>query len=421
VVIWNRQLSGTSFTSAPTVFQGVVYAGGAGSGNVFAVSADTGNVVWTATVSAGGDSSPAVTTDGVYVSYSCINVNKLNPASGSQIWRNYVACGSGTGRAPVVHNGRVYARSPGSNTDWIYNSQTGGIFDTFNSKSAPVFSGNRGFFLNGPRNFGSYGTLEARAVNSYLVLWTFAGDGFLQSSMLVVNDYVYVGSNSGKLYAVNASTGSLAWSTTAGTSIPYIDELNSSQPLTGFAAGEGILVVPTKTTLVAYESDNAPTITWGSPAPAPNSFGWNNTVVQLPFTPVAHPSGTAFSNPESPLWFSSEGANQTQQVFVIDQLGNSATLTSPAVKIDLTSPVTSSAVAGTVGPGITAWYKDSAQVTLTKTDNLSGIRNTSYTIDGGTIQNYVSPFTIQTDGSHTLNFWSSDYAGNNETHQSRSV
>jgi outer membrane protein assembly factor BamB len=44
VVIWNRQLSGTSFTSAPTVFQGVVYAGGAGSGNVFAVSADTGNV-----------------------------------------------------------------------------------------------------------------------------------------------------------------------------------------------------------------------------------------------------------------------------------------------------------------------------------------------------------------------------------------
>src|SRR6185295_17978006 len=40
------------------------------------------------------------------------------------------------------------------------------------------------------------------------------------------------------------------------------------------------------------------------------------------------------------------------------------------------------------------------------------------TIDGGTIQNYFSPFTIQTDGSHTLNYWSSDYAGNNETQQS---
>jgi hypothetical protein len=101
--------------------------------------------------------------------------------------------------------------------------------------------------------------------------------------------------------------------------------------------------------------------------------------------------------------------------------GNTATLTSPVVKIDLTAPVTNSAVSGTVGPGITAWYKDSAQVTLTKTDNLSGVRSTSYTIDGGTVQNYFSPFTIQTDGSHTLNYWSSDYAGNNETHQSRSV
>jgi PQQ-like domain/Bacterial Ig-like domain (group 3) len=318
----------------------------------------------------------------------------------------------------VFYNNRLYVRSPGSNTDWIYNSQTGGIFDTFMSKSAPAFSGSKGFFLNGPRTFGSYGTLEGRDVNSNLVLWSFTGDGFLQSSMLVVNDYVYVGSNSGKLYAVNAANGSPVWSTTAGTSIPYVDELNSSQPLTGFAAGEGILVVPTTTTLVAYESDNAPTITWGSPAPTPNSFGWNNTLVQLPFTPVAHPSGTAFSNPESPLWFSTEGANQTQQVFVTDQVGNSATLTSPVVKIDLTAPVTNSAVAGTVVPGITAWYKDSAQVTLTKTDNLSGVRSTSYTIDGGTTQNYFSPFTIQTDGSHTLNFWSSDYAGNNETQQS---
>ncbi len=422
-LIWSRQLPGQySFNAPPTVFQGVVYAGGAGNGGtVYAVSADTGNVLWTAPLSNAGTSSQAVTTEGVYLSYTCINVYKLNPASGSVVWRNYVACGSGNGRVPVLYNNRVYVRSPGSNTDWIYNSQTGGIFDTFMSKSAPAFSGSKGFFLNGPRTFGSYGTLEGRDINSNLVLWSFTGDGFLQSSMLVVNDYVYVGSNSGKLYAVNASNGAPVWSTTVGTTIPYVDELNSSQPLTGFAAGEGILVVPTRTTLVAYESDNAPTITWGSPAPAPNSFGWNNTVVQLPFTPVAHPSGNAFSNPESPLWFSSEGANQTQQVFVTDQVGNSATLTSPAVKIDLTPPVSNSAVAGTVVPGITAWYKDSAQVTLTKTDNLSGVRSTSYTIDGGSTQFYVSPVTIQTDGSHTFNYWSSDYAGNNESQHSISV
>lgn len=421
-VIWSRPLPGQfSFTSPPTVFQGVVYVGGSGNGGTaYAVSADTGNVLWSVPLANAGSSSPAVTTEGVYLSYYCVNVYKLNPSDGSQIWRNYVACGNGSGWVPVLYNGWVYARSPGSNTDWIYNSQTGGLVGAFISKSAPAFSGNMGFFLNGPRTFGSYGTLEGHDVNRNLI-WSFTGDGALQSGLLVVNDYVYVGSNTGKLFAVEAATGHQVWSTTAGTSIPYVDEVSSSQPITGFAAGEGILVVPTSTTLVAYESDNSPTITWGSPIPAPNSFGWNNTSVQLPFTAVAHPSGTAFSNPESPLQFNSEGANQTQQVSVIDQVGQTATLTSPAVKIDLTAPVTTSAVAGTVVPGITAWYKDSAQVTLSKTDNLSGVRSTSYNIDGGTVQSYVSPVTIQTDGSHTFNYWSSDTAGNNESQHSITV
>ena len=420
-VIWSQQLPGLTFTSAPTVFQGVVYAAsGANGGNVSAVSADTGNILWTAPVMAGASISPAVTADGVYLSYICGNLYKLNPANGSIIWRKNPLCSGSGGETPVLYNGRLYVRDPGSNSDWIYDSQTGGLVDTFISMSAPVFSGNKGFFLNAPPQTG-YGTLEGRDVNTNLVHWTFAGDGTLQSSMLVVNDYVYVGANSGKLYALEASTGHLVWSTTAGTSIPYVDERSSSQPLTGFAAGEGILVVPTKTTLVAYESDNSPTITWDSPIPAPNFLGWNNTPVELSFTAVAHPSGVAFATPESPLQFNAEGDNQTQQVTVTDEVGNTATLTSPVVRIDLTAPVTTSAVAGTVVPGITQWYKDSAQVTLTRTDNLSGVQSTRYTIDGGTTLNYLSPFTIQTDGSHTINYWTSDKAGNNETQQSRVV
>ena len=186
------------------------------------------------------------------------------------------------------------------------------------------------------------------------------------------------------MYAVKASNGEEVWSTTAGTSIPDIDEQTSTQPMTGLAAGDGILVVPTSTTLVAYETDNSPTITWDSPTPAPNSLGWHHTPVQLSFTVVAHPSGLAFATPASPLQFNTEGENQTQQVTVIDEVGETATLTSPSVKIDLTAPVTNSAVAGVVGPGALQWYRDNAQVTLTRTDNLSGIHLTSYTIDGVT-------------------------------------
>ncbi|MEK6335637.1 MAG: PQQ-binding-like beta-propeller repeat protein [Acidobacteriota bacterium] len=420
-VIWSRQLPGQySFSSAPSVYQGVIYTGGAGSGGtVYAVSADTGIVLWTKSVANGDNSSPSVTSDGVYVSYSCPNVYKLNPANGAQIWRYTTGCSGGGGKTTVLYNGRLYVRD--YNPDYIFDSQTGGIAGSFLSKSAPAFSGNKGFFLNGSKGFGSYGTLEARDVDSNIVAWTFAGDGYLQSSMLVVNDYVYVGSSQGKLYAVEAATGQQVWSTTAGTSIPYVDEHNVSQPLTGFAAGEGILVIPTNNKLVAYVADHPPTITWDAQVPAPNEFGWNNTPVQLSFTAEAHPSGTTFSTPGSPLQFNTEGSNQTQQVTVSDQFGQSAIITSPAVNIDWTAPVTASTLSGTVAPGVTAVYTTPVQVTLTASDSLSGVRTRFYTLDGGATQTYSAPFTISTDGNHTLNYWSIDSAGNSESQNTRSI
>src|SRR6185369_9790295 len=231
-----------------------------------------------------------------------------------------------------------------------------------------AFSGNRGFFLDGPHSFGSPGILRARDVNSNSLLWSFSGDGFLQSAVLVVNDYVFVGSAQGKLYAVDAATGQQVWVTTPGTSIPYVDEQNVSQPLTGFAAAEGLLVVPTSTTLVAYEGDTTPpTLTWGSQTPAANSSGWNNTAVDLPFTTSDDLSGVDSSVPESPVKFTSEGANQTHDVTVTDHAGNSATFTSPAVNIDITAPSTSAQVTATSGNG--DWYTGVVSVMLNASDN----------------------------------------------------
>jgi len=94
---WSAQLPGQfDFSSAPSVYQGVIYLGGAGSGGtVYAVSAATGAVLWTAPVANGDSSSPAVTSDGVYVSYACPNVYKLNPANGAQIWHYAPGCSGG--------------------------------------------------------------------------------------------------------------------------------------------------------------------------------------------------------------------------------------------------------------------------------------------------------------------------------------
>ncbi|HET7114125.1 MAG TPA: PQQ-binding-like beta-propeller repeat protein [Pyrinomonadaceae bacterium] len=418
-VVWSAQLPGQfAFTSAPTVRDGVIYTGGAGSGGtVYAVNANTGALLWTSSVLNGDYSSPAVTSDGVYVSYACPNVYKLDPATGAKIWHYAPGCSGGGGKTPAFYNDRLYVRD---STGTIHDSFTGALIGNFTAKNTPAFSGSRGFFLDGPNFFGSFGTLRARDVDTNTVLWSFAGDGSLQSAVLVVNDYVYVGSALGKLYAVNAATGQQAWVTTAGTSIPYVDEHNVSQPTTSFAAGEGLLVVPTSTTLVAYEGDTAPpTVTWGNQTPAANGAGWNNTPVDLPFTTADDLSGVQSSDPASPLHFTSEGANQTQDVTVTDNVGNSATYTSPAVNIDLTAPSTSIQIPGTSQNQ--EWFTAPVSVTLSATDNLSGVASTLYSINGGPAQTYASTFSISNDGNYTIEFWSVDVASNSETHQTRIV
>ncbi|HYV14384.1 MAG TPA: PQQ-binding-like beta-propeller repeat protein [Pyrinomonadaceae bacterium] len=418
--IWTTQLPGQfAFSSAPSVYQGVIYLGGAGSGGtVYAVNAGSGAVLWTASVSNGDSSSPAVTSDGVYVSYSCPNVYKLDPATGAQIWHYAPGCSGGGGKTPALYNGRLYVRDL---TDTIFDSQTGTIIGTFNAKNTPAFSGNRGFFLDGPHSFGSPGILRARDVNSNALLWSFSGDGFLQSAVLVVNDYVYVGSSLGKLYAVDAATGQQVWVTTAGSSIPYVDEQNASQPLTSFAAGEGLLVVPTSTTLVAYEGDTTPpTLTFNTPSPAPNGAGWNNTAVDIPFTTADDLSGVQSSAPPSPLHFASEGTNQTQQVTVTDKAGNSATFTSPAVNIDLTAPSTTAVFSG-ANPDPNG-FSGPVQVTFSATDNLSGVKpGTFVRIDGGGVNLIFGSLVIGASGTHTIEYWSEDVAGNVEPRHTRTL
>ncbi|MFM9662742.1 outer membrane protein assembly factor BamB family protein, partial [Streptomyces scabiei] len=82
--------------------------------------------------------------------------------------------------------------------------------------------------------------------------WTFEGDGQISTAPIVVNGYVYVGSRSGQLWALNGATGQSVWSTDVGAPIEEPDEHNVSQPLTGLGAGGGLVVVPATSLLVAY-------------------------------------------------------------------------------------------------------------------------------------------------------------------------
>lgn len=241
---WSVQLPGQySFSSPPTASGGVVYAGGAGSGGtLYAVSESNGAVLWTQGVANGDHSSPALSSTDVYVSYACGLVYAFSRKTGQRQWFSNGPCEGGGGKTPVYHAGAVYARDP-ITSNKILNATTGASLGTFTAGPAPAFAGKVGLFL-------SSGTL--RAVQNGTTLWSFAGDGGLDTAPIVVGKTVYAGSSSGMVYGIAVSTGKVTWSADVGAAISGPDEQNVSQPLTGLGAGQGLLVVPAAGELAAY-------------------------------------------------------------------------------------------------------------------------------------------------------------------------
>ncbi len=152
----------------------------------------------------------------------------------------------------------------------------------------------------------------------------------------------------------------------------------------------------------------APTLAFGVPTPARNAAGWNNTPVDIPFYYGDNGGSGMASSPVSPLHVVTEGNGQRFPVTLTDVAGNSATFLSPYVNLDMTAPVSTSVVKG-------------AQVTLTASDSLSGVKATYYTLDGGAQQKYTAPITVSGAGNHTVVYWSVDAADNVETSHSLPV
>src|SRR5207249_4637830 len=110
--LWANQLPGQySFSSTPTAVNGVVYVGGAGSGGtVYAVDESNGNLLWTASVMNGDDSSPAVVGQSVYVDYACNQAYSFDTLSGAPRWHHGGSCEGGGGATVAAYSNRLYLR-----------------------------------------------------------------------------------------------------------------------------------------------------------------------------------------------------------------------------------------------------------------------------------------------------------------------
>jgi outer membrane protein assembly factor BamB len=247
--LWSTELPYQDFFfSPPTPFGGVVYI--TTSNLVYAVRASDGSVLWSTRVS-GGTSSPAVTSDSVFVSFQCARNYGLDRAAGSVRWNTDSGCSGGGGTAPTYYQGRVYMRdynTQPSNSyptgDLVYDANTGTRLGRFVGRAAPAFDGQSGYFLDG-------GTLRARPVGSDVDRWSFTGDGALNSAPAVMNGYIYVASSAGNLFAVRSTNGGNVWSAPLGAGFRTPDE-SASVATADIGVGDNLVVVPAYDRLVVF-------------------------------------------------------------------------------------------------------------------------------------------------------------------------
>jgi len=134
--------------------------------------------------------------------------------------------------------------------------------------------------------------------------------------------------------------------------------------------------VSTPATITGINIDKTPpTLGFVAPSPAPNPAGWNNTNISIAFTPADRPSGVASTSLSSPLSLTTEGAFVSGTVTVTDKAGNSATFTSPTVKIDKTPPALTAQ--STPLPNANGWNNTSVTTSFPAADALSGLRTVS--------------------------------------------
>jgi outer membrane protein assembly factor BamB len=238
------------FSSPPTAASGVVYtAAAADGGDVYAYRESNGVLEWMASVENGDDSSPVVTSAGIYVSYACPQTYDFKPSSGKQIWHFSGPCEGGGGSTPVLYHGLLFVGDSQAFTGYdglFFTAKNGRIAGGFNSNFPPAFAQRLGYFVT---NYSSsVDTLEAREVPSMHLAWKAAlnGDSYV-TPPFVVGDIVYIETQQGNLFGYDAKSGKQKLDMSLGSGGYY-----RGSPV-GLGYGSGELIVPNGAELIALK------------------------------------------------------------------------------------------------------------------------------------------------------------------------
>jgi outer membrane protein assembly factor BamB len=203
------------FLSSPAVANGKVYFG-SGDGNLYAVDAKTGLLQWKLATGGVVHASPAVAGTTVFVGSWDSVLYAADAESGQIRWTFHA------GTDPVIHNQEGFQSSPAVVEGTVYvgcrdahvyaiDAATGKKrWDYPASKSWVVGTPTvrDGVVYVGTSDSSRFMALDAK---SGRLRFNFDAKAYVFSSAALAGDLLYFGGHNGKLYAVEARTGKLAW------------------------------------------------------------------------------------------------------------------------------------------------------------------------------------------------------------------
>ena len=226
---------GGGISASPTVSEGAVYFGSDDS-RVYAVSAETGELIWRYGADHAVGYAPSGAANGaVYIGLHN-GLYALDAADGELRWRFDGSFGHST---PAAANGVVYI---GSSDNHLYalDAETGELKWRYKTHDAVHLSA---AVSNGVVYAGSGDNhLYALDAESGELKWRYKTRLYVHSTPAVSNGVVYIGSDDYHLYALDAASGELKWRFRASGHIR--DSLAVSDGAVYFVSWDGFRVRP---------------------------------------------------------------------------------------------------------------------------------------------------------------------------------
>ena len=215
---WSNPIDSYVDFCQPTIINGILYAGGY-YGNIYAVSAVTGENIWTYNTNAEDEirGSPVVLDGVLYVGSAGGYFYALDASSGNRLWtytgnQSFIA-------SPTVYNGKIFACDT-SGYVYCFNPSSEGTIWIEHPASAAIYS--TPAVVDGVVYVGSFDhNVYALDAETGSAVWAspFPTGGVIYGSPTVANGVVYIGSGNNEFYAIDAQTGQQLWTCSVGGAI----------------------------------------------------------------------------------------------------------------------------------------------------------------------------------------------------------